>query len=105
MQEQPTIMKENNFQRTEDLRWLPTYNPSLYISQPHPAANYAEAVQRVETKIAAEVNFNPANHTFLLTHGAKTEKSIAFVHGYVSGPAPFKGSLHNSSTVATTSLR
>jgi carboxylesterase len=83
-------MKKNNFQKAEDLWRLSTDNPSLYTSQPHPAANYAEAVQRVETKIATEVDFNPANHTFLLTHGAKTDKSIAFVHGYVSGPAPFK---------------
>jgi carboxylesterase len=90
MQKQHTIMKENNFQRTEDLRRLPTGNPSLYISQPHPAANYAEAVQRVEAKIASEVNFNPDNHTILMTHDAKTAKAIIFVHGYVSSPAPFK---------------
>jgi pimeloyl-ACP methyl ester carboxylesterase len=90
MQKQHTIMKENNFQRTENLRWLPTDNPSLYISQPHPAANYAEAVQRVETKIASEVNFYPDGHTILMTHGARTAKTIAFVHGYPSSPAPFK---------------
>lgn len=90
MQKLHTTMKENNFQRTEDLRWLPTGNPGLYISQPHPAANYAEAVQRVSTKIASEVNFNPDSHTILMTHGAKTAKTIAFIHGYPSSPAPFK---------------
>lgn len=90
MQKQHTIMKETNFQRTEDLRWLPADNPSLYVSQPHPAANYAEAVQRFETKIASEVNFNPDSHTILMTHGAKTAKTIAFIHGYPSSPAPFK---------------
>lgn len=90
MQKQHTIMKENNFRGTEDLRWLPADNPSLYISHPHPAANYAEAVQRVETKIASEVNFYPNSHTFLMTHGAKTAKTIAFIHGYPSSPAPFQ---------------
>ena len=90
MEQQQTIMKKNKFQKAEDLWRLPADSPSLYTSQPNPAANYAEAVRRVEGKIAAEVNFNLANHTFLLTHGFKTDKSIAFVHGYVSGPAPFK---------------
>lgn len=90
MAQQPTIMKENNFQKAENLWRLPTHNLSLYTSQPHPAANYAEAVQRVESKIATEVNFNPYSHTILMTHGAKTAKSIIFVHGYVSSPAPFK---------------
>jgi carboxylesterase len=90
MNQQDTIMKENNFQKAEDLRRLPTGNRSLYTSQPHPAANYAEAVQRVETKIATEVNFHPDSHTILMTHGARSAKSIVFVHGYPSSPAPFK---------------
>jgi carboxylesterase len=90
MQQQQTIMKENNLQKTEDLWSLPAENRSLYTSQPHPAADYAEAIQRVESKIASEVNFNPDNHTFLMTHGAKTAKAIVLVHGYASGPAPFK---------------
>lgn len=90
MEQQRTITNENNLQKAEDLRRLPTGNLSPYTSQPHPAANYAEAVQRVENKIAAEVNFNPDNHTFLITHGARTAKTIVFVHGYPSSPAPFK---------------
>jgi pimeloyl-ACP methyl ester carboxylesterase len=90
MEQQHTIMKENNFQKAEDLWRLPTDNLSLYTSQPYPAANYAEAVQRVESKIATEVNFYPDSHTILMTHGAKTAKTIVFVHGYPSSPAPFK---------------
>ena len=90
MNPQHAIVQENGRRNAQDFRRLPAGNPSLYASQPRPAANYAEAVQRVESKIAAEVDFNPANHTFLLTHGARTDKSIALVHGYVSGPAPFK---------------
>ena len=77
MQQQPTIMKKNNFQKAEDLRMLPTYSRSLYTSQPHPAADYAEAVQRVENKIATEVDFYPGSHTLLMTHGARTAKSAA----------------------------
>src|SRR5512138_189935 len=90
MTQQQTIMKENNFQKTADLRGLPAENRSLYTSRPHPAANYAEAVQRVENKVATEVNFNPDSHTILMTHGVKTAKTIVFVHGYPSSPAPFK---------------
>ena len=62
----------------------------LYASHPNPAADYGEAVRRVESKLAAEVDFNPGSHTILLTHDAKTAKAIIFVHGYPSSPAPFK---------------
>jgi alpha-beta hydrolase superfamily lysophospholipase len=54
------------------------------------AADYAEAVRRVESKLAAEVDFNPGSHTILLTHHARTAKAIVFVHGYPSSPSPFK---------------
>jgi pimeloyl-ACP methyl ester carboxylesterase len=90
MQQPHTFMKENNFQKAEDLWRVPTDNLSLYTSQPHPAANYAEAVQRVESKIATEVDFYPDSHTILMTHGARTAKTIVLVHGYPSSPAPFK---------------
>jgi alpha-beta hydrolase superfamily lysophospholipase len=63
---------------------------TLYASHSNPAADYAEAVPRVERKLAAEVDFNPGSHTILLTHGAKTAKAIIFVHGYLSSPFPFK---------------
>lgn len=62
----------------------------VYASHPNPAADYAEAVQRVESKIATEVDFDPGSHTILLTHGAMTAKTIIFVHGYPSSPSPFK---------------
>ena len=90
MQQQHTMMKKNNFQNADDLRRLPAVNRSLYTSQPNPAADYAEAVQRVERKIASEVDFYPDSHTILMTHGARTAKIIVFVHGYPSSPAPFK---------------
>ncbi len=65
-------------------------NLRLFASHPNPAADYAEAVRRVESKIATEVDFDPGSHTILLTHGAKTAKAIIFVHGYPSSPSPFK---------------
>ena len=63
---------------------------TLGLSQSHPAADYAEGVRRIEEKIAGEVDFDPDNHTFLMTHGARTPKAIVLVHGYASGPFPFK---------------
>ncbi|HSB67500.1 MAG TPA: alpha/beta fold hydrolase [Anaerolineales bacterium] len=65
-------------------------NLRLYDSHPHPVADYAEAVQRVESKIASEVDFYEGSHSFLLTHGHKTAKVILFVHGFPNSPAPFK---------------
>ena len=90
MTQQHTIEKEANIQQAEGHCGLPSDDRSLYTSQPHPAANYEEAVRLVERKIATEVNFNPDSHTILMTHGAKTAKTIVFVHGYPSSPAPFK---------------
>jgi len=69
---------------------LPADDPSHFASHPNPAADYAEAVQRVESLRATEVGFNPECHTILLTHGAKTAKTIVFVPGYGSCPAAFK---------------
>lgn len=72
------------------LLMLPPDDLSHYASHAHPAANYAEAVQRVERVRAAEVGFNPDCHTTLLTHGAKTAKAIVFAPGYGSCPSAFK---------------
>jgi alpha-beta hydrolase superfamily lysophospholipase len=73
------------------LLMLPADDLSLYASHPNPAADYAEALQRVERLRAAEVGFNPDCHTVLLTHGAKTAKVIVFAPGYGTCPAaPYK---------------
>lgn len=72
------------------LLMLPVDNLGLYASHPNPAADYAEAVQRVESLRLAEVGFNPDCHTILFTHGAKTAKAIVFVDGFGSCPASFK---------------
>jgi len=65
-------------------------DPKLYFSHPNPTTNYEEAVQRVESMLSAEVDFNPDCHTRLLTHDAKTARTIVFIHGYPSSPAAFK---------------
>ena len=57
---------------------LPADDLSHYASHPHPAVDYAEAVQRVERVRAAEVGFNPDCHTFLLTHGGPNDGTTLF---------------------------
>jgi alpha-beta hydrolase superfamily lysophospholipase len=59
-------------------------------SRPRPAADYAEAVQRVTAIQAQETTgYNPLCKTRLLTHGQKTARAIAFVHGYTNCPNQF----------------
>jgi pimeloyl-ACP methyl ester carboxylesterase len=72
------------------LLMLPADDLSLYDSHPNPAANYAEAVQRIESMRATEVGFNPDCQVILLTHGANTTRTIVFAPGYGSCPAAFK---------------
>ena len=60
------------------------------VPHPRPAAGYGEAVQRVEAKLAGEATgHNPLCHTQLLTHGEKTARAIAFIHGYTNCPLQF----------------
>ena len=61
-----------------------------YASHSNPAADYGDAIRRIESKLAGEVDFNPDAHSFVLTHSTKTERAIVFAHGYLSSPAPFK---------------
>jgi carboxylesterase len=69
---------------------LPADDLSVYASHPHPAADYADAVRRVERLRAAEAGFNPDCHTILLTHGERTAQVILFVDGYGSCSASFR---------------
>ena len=69
---------------------LPADDLGLYASHPHPAADYAEAVKRIEALQAAEVDFNPDCHTTLLSHGARTARAIVFVDGHGSCPGSFR---------------
>jgi|SRR5579859_3135061 len=59
-------------------------------SHPNPAADYAEAVRRVAALQAQEATgYNPLCATQLLTHGQKTARVIAFIHGYTNCPHQF----------------
>jgi pimeloyl-ACP methyl ester carboxylesterase len=59
-------------------------------SHPNPAASYDEAVQRVNAIQATETTgYNPLCRTQLLTHGQKTARAIAFIHGYTNCPNQF----------------
>ena len=84
MTQQQSIVKRGAFQKIGGLLMLPADDLRLYASHPNPAADYVEAVRRVESKIVTEVDFDPGSHTMLLTHGARTAKAIIFVHGYPS---------------------
>jgi pimeloyl-ACP methyl ester carboxylesterase len=60
-------------------------NIGSLASHPNPAASYADAAQRVAALQAAEATgYNPLCKTQLLTHGRKTARAIAFIHGYTN---------------------
>ncbi len=104
MEQQKGIVKENTFwgndrsgittetlrSRTRGVLRFPALSLSTYDSHPNPAGSYVEAKQRFESKLASEIDFYEGSHSFLLTHGYKTGKVIAFAHGYPNSPAPFK---------------
>jgi carboxylesterase len=65
-------------------------NIGVLAAHPQPAASYAEAVQRVQALQTQEGSeYNPLCRTMLLTHGQKTARAIAFVHGYTNCPNQF----------------
>ena len=60
-------------------------------AHPNPAASYAEALRRVAALQAQEASgYNPLCTTLLLTHGQKTARAIAFIHGYTNCPNQFR---------------
>jgi len=60
------------------------------VSHPNPAASYAEAAGRIAALQAQETaGYNPQCATQFLTHGQKTARAIAFVHGYSNCPQMF----------------
>ena len=63
---------------------------SALASHPQPAASYAEAANRIAALQAQEsAGYNPLCATQFLTHGSKTARAIAFVHGYGNCPQMF----------------
>ena len=66
-------------------------NLAAIASHPNPAANYAEATARITALQNAETpGWNPLCHTIFLTHGQKTARVIAFIHGYTNCPNQFR---------------
>jgi pimeloyl-ACP methyl ester carboxylesterase len=66
-------------------------NIGVLASHPNPAANYADAVQRLTALREQETaGFNPLCHSQLLTHGQKTARAIALIHGYTNCPNQFR---------------
>ena len=60
------------------------------VPHPSPAAGYDEAASRVTAQLAQEATgHNPLCHTELLTHGQRTARAIAFIHGYTNCPMQF----------------
>ena len=60
------------------------------VARPRPASSYAEALERLTALQAQEASgHNPLCHTQLLTYGQRTERVIAFIHGYTNCPLQF----------------
>jgi carboxylesterase len=60
-------------------------------SHPRPAADYAEAAERVRALMAKETaDYNPLGRTQFMTHGQKVARAIVFIHGYTSCPEQFR---------------
>lgn len=56
----------------------------------HPAASYAEAVERIEALQRLDgPEINPVSHTQFYTHAKKTERVVLWFHGYTNSPAQF----------------
>jgi alpha-beta hydrolase superfamily lysophospholipase len=60
------------------------------VSHPCPAGGYEDAVRRVTARQAQEASgHNPLCRTQLFTHGQRTARAIAFIHGYTNCPRQF----------------
>jgi pimeloyl-ACP methyl ester carboxylesterase len=65
-------------------------NLGALAAHPNPSASYADATARVAALQAEETSgYNPLCTTQLLTHGQKTARAIAFIHGYTNCPNQF----------------
>lgn len=65
--------------------------PLRSIPYPQPAVTFEDAIGRIERLRAADSErVNPVCRTRLLTHGAKTLRAVALIHGFTSCPAQFE---------------
>lgn len=65
--------------------------PGRLASQANPAADYLEAVERIESIRQSEGSlFNPLCRVQFMDQGYKTKKTIVMIHGYTSCPEQFR---------------
>ncbi len=65
---------------------LTTYSPPR-----HPARDYAEAVQRINSVRSAEPSdLNPVGRAQFFTHDRRTDRAVVLFHGYTNCPQQFK---------------
>jgi pimeloyl-ACP methyl ester carboxylesterase len=70
--------------------WLVPLHLDRLISTPNHATTYDEAVARIAQLQAADAAIvDPMCEVQLMTHGAKTNKVIVFLHGYTNCPRQF----------------
>lgn len=66
-------------------------NPAPLGSKSKPAADYDEAIQRVQAlQVQEKSGFNPLCQTQLLTHGQKVQQVVVLVHGYTTCPNQYR---------------
>jgi alpha-beta hydrolase superfamily lysophospholipase len=60
------------------------------LSHPHPAAGYAEALERMAALLARDgPQVHPLGRTLFLTHGAAARRVVVWLHGYTDSPKQF----------------
>ena len=64
--------------------------PDSLLSHPNPAADYAEALERLSVLQARDgPEVHPRGHTLFLTHGEMTDRVVLWFHGYTDSPNQF----------------
>lgn len=66
-------------------------NLTTYFPPRHPARDYAEAVQRINSVRSAEPpDLNPVGRAQFLAHDRRTDRAVVVFHGYTNCPQQFK---------------
>lgn len=59
-------------------------------AQPHPAANYAAAMERIGEVTLADAVAAPGGESLALVHGRRTARAIVLFHGFTNSPRQFR---------------
>jgi len=73
--------------------WSWTFPAVRPVSNPHPAADYADAMSRYQQTLQADQSRNdldPVCLPVLLSHGHKTARAIVLLHGLTACPSQFR---------------